>query len=99
MEKILDQIEYPAKGILSKELVKNNDLGVTLMCMAAGTELSEHTSTRPGTVYVIEGQGVFSLKGEAIAMVPGALIHMEANSVHALKAEANTSFLLTLVGK
>ena len=96
-EKIMELIDYSAKGILSKELVKNDKLNVTLMCMAEGTELSDHTSTREGTVYVVEGQGVFKLKGEDIAMAPGVLIHMAADSVHSLKVQENTSFILTLV--
>lgn len=96
-ENIRELIEYSAKGILSKELVKNEKLNVTLMCMAAGTELSEHTSTRQGTVFVVEGNGVFNLKGEDIVMAPGVLVHMAADSVHSLKAEENTSFILTLV--
>lgn len=95
-EKISDLIEYPKSGILSKEILKNDKLNVTLMCMAAGTKMSEHTSTRQGTVYVVEGKGVFNLLGKDIAMAPGVLIYMEANSVHSLKAEENTSFILTL---
>ncbi len=95
-KKIRDLIEYSKGGILSKELVKSDKLNVTLMCMAAGTDLSEHTSTRQGTVYIVEGRGVFNLKGEDIAMAPGVLIYMEADSVHSLEAEENTSFILTL---
>lgn len=95
-EKMADLIEYPKKGILSKEIVKNDKLNVTLMCMAEGTEMTDHTSTRQGTVYVVEGKGVFTLLGEEIVMAPGVLIHMAADSVHSLQAEENTSFILTL---
>lgn len=95
-EKIMELIEYSKNGILSKDIVKNEKLNVTLMCMAAGTELSEHTSTRQGTVYVIEGKGIFNLLGEDIEMTPGVLIHMDANNTHSLTAEEDTSFLLTL---
>ena len=95
---IIGLIEYPDSGILSKEIVRNDKMNVTLMCMAAGTEMSEHTSTRQATVYVIEGQGVFSLEGKDITMAPGALIHMAADCAHALRAAENTSFILTLAG-
>lgn len=95
-EKINDLIEYPKKGILSKEIVKNDGLNVTLMCMAEGTDMSEHTSTKQGTVHVVEGQGIFNLEGEDIEMLPGVFIYMKANSIHSLKAEKNTSFILTL---
>lgn len=96
-EKIMDRISYSEGGILSKEIIKKDNLNVTLMSMAEGTELSEHTSTRQGTVYVVEGKGVFNLEGEDIAMVPGVLIYMKANMRHSLKAEENTSFILSLV--
>jgi quercetin dioxygenase-like cupin family protein len=95
-EKITELIEYSKNGILSKDLVKNEKLNVAMMSMAAGTELSEHTSTRQGTVYIIEGKGTFNLLGTDIEMTPGVLIHMDANSTHSLRAEEDTSFLLTL---
>ncbi len=89
-------IEYPKQGILSKEVVKNNKTDVTLFCMAKGTEIGEHTSTKPGFVYVVEGEGVFTLEKEEIKMLPGVFIFMDANKVHKLKAEENTAFLLIL---
>jgi quercetin dioxygenase-like cupin family protein len=91
-------IHYSKGGILSKVLVKNNRMNVTLFCMAKGTALSEHTSTKEGTVFVLEGSGVFSLEGKNIPMKPGAFIHLKKNAVHALKAKANISFLLALCG-
>ncbi len=96
-EQIKELIEYPKKGILSKSIVGNNKLDVTLFCMAAGTEMSEHTSVKQGFVYVIEGDGVFNLEGKAIKMSPGAFIYMNENAVHSLKANENTSFILALV--
>ena len=90
-------IEYPKEGILSKELVKTNKNNVTLFCMARGTEMSEHTSTKQGFVYVIEGKGIFNLKGKDIAMAPNILINMDKNDIHSLKAKENTSFLLFLL--
>lgn len=96
-EKINELISYSEKGILSKVIVKNDKLDITLFCMAKDTEISEHTSTRQGFVYVVEGDGVFNLKGKDIAMTPGTFIHMEQGAVHHLKAKANTSFILTLV--
>ncbi|MFH1510398.1 MAG: hypothetical protein ABIF10_01800 [Candidatus Woesearchaeota archaeon] len=52
--------KYSKAGIFSKEIVKKEKSSVTLFCMAKGTEISEHTATRDGFVYVIEGK-VFSL--------------------------------------
>ncbi len=97
MEKQINElIEYPEKGVLSKDIVKNNKLNITLFCMAKGTDISEHTSTKQGFVYVIEGDGIFNLEGKDIAMSPGVFIYMEENAVHSLKANENTSFILVL---
>ncbi|OGI16548.1 MAG: hypothetical protein A3J63_03035 [Candidatus Moranbacteria bacterium RIFCSPHIGHO2_02_FULL_40_12b] len=95
-EKINELVEYPKKGILSKDIVKNDKLNITLFCMAKGTEISEHTSTKQGFVYVIEGNGIFNLAGKDISMSAGVFIYMKENAVHSLKANENTSFILAL---
>ena len=95
--KIKNMIEYPKEGILSKELTKNEKLDVCLFCMAKGTEIGEHTSTKQGFVYVIEGKGILNLEGEDVEMVPGNYIFMKENAKHSLKSEENTSFILSLV--
>ena len=95
-KEIRKMIEYSEQGILSKDILKNNKLNVSLFCMAKGTEISEHTSTKQGFVYVIEGKGIFNLEGENIEMKPSVLIFMEENAVHSLKADENTAFLLFL---
>lgn len=89
-------IEYPQAGILSKELLKNDKVNITLFCMASKTELSEHTATKPGQVLVVDGQGVFKLEGEDINMENGVFIEMPANAKHSLKAIKNTAFILFL---
>jgi len=93
---IHELITYSEGGIVSKELFKAGKLNSTLFCMAKGTELTEHTSTKEGTVYVVEGNGTFILEGEKINMKTGVLIYMKKNAVHALKTEENTSFILSL---
>lgn len=89
-------VAYSNGGILSKELIKTSSDNVTLFCMAAGTELTEHTSTKEGIVFVLEGKGEFVLEGEKIEMLPSVLIHLKRNAKHSLKAEKNTSFILSL---
>jgi len=95
-EKLKELIEYPEKGILSKVIEKNDKLNVTLFSMAKGTDISEHTSTKQGFVYVIEGDGVFNLEGKDIAMSAGVFIYMKENAAHSLRANESTSFMLVL---
>jgi quercetin dioxygenase-like cupin family protein len=93
---VQEMITYSEGGIMSKKLIWNEGFNTDLFCMAAGTEISEHTAKKKAFVYVIEGKGVFVLEGEEIAMSAGVLVSMQADAVHSLKAEENTSFILTL---
>ena len=89
-------IEYPKEGVLSKELIKTQKVNVSLFCMAKGTDISEHTSTKEGFIYVLEGEGIFNLEGKDITMIKGVIIFMKENAIHSLRANKNTSFILSL---
>lgn len=91
-----DKIEYPQEGIFSKVLLKDQNCQYTLFRLAAETEISEHTSTRNATVNVLAGKGILTLEGKEISLAPGVFVFMKANAPHALKAEENLAFLLTL---
>jgi len=95
--RLADHIEYPPSGILSKEIWKRDRCQYSLFCLAAGTEISEHTSTRDATVQVLEGSGKFVLQGDDIALEPGVFVAIPANAPHALQATTNLAFVLTLV--
>lgn len=91
-----DKIQYPEEGIFSNVLFKDQNCQYTLFCLAAETEISEHTSTRNATLNVLAGKGTLTLDGKEIALSPGVFVLMKANAPHALKAEENLAFLLTL---
>jgi quercetin dioxygenase-like cupin family protein len=93
---LTEKIEYPEAGVLSKVLLKDNNCQYTLFCLAAGTEISEHTSTRNATVHVLEGHGILTLNRHDLSLEPGSFIFMSAHAPHALKANENLAFLLTL---
>ena len=94
---IKELIEYPKEGILSKELFAGENFEATLFCLAKGARISEHTSTRQGIIFVIDGEGMFNLGGEDIAMLPNVLITMKSSAVHSLRAQENMSFVLLLI--
>jgi quercetin dioxygenase-like cupin family protein len=95
-QNLKDKIAYSPDGVTSKVLFKTEQLNVTLFCMAAGTEIGAHTSTRSALVHVLEGEGTFTVKGERIAMAPGVLFSMPAKAEHSIAVSKNTSFLLVL---
>lgn len=94
--KLKNKIEYAETGILSKSLLKLPYSQYTLFCLAAGTDIAEHTSTRHAVVQVIEGQGTLTLEAQEISLAPGVFVFMPANAPHALKADSDLAFLLTL---
>lgn len=91
-----EHIEYPKAGVLSKVLLQSKVCQYTLFCLAADTNISEHTSTRNAVVQGLEGKGILTLEGKDIALEPGVFIVMPANAPHALRAIENLAFLLTL---
>lgn len=95
-EQLQDKIEYAVTGILSKVLLKLPHCQYTLFCLAAGTDIAEHTSTQNAVVQVLEGNGILTLEGRDITLKPGVFVFMAANAPHALKASENLAFLLTL---
>ncbi|HEY9849991.1 MAG TPA: cupin domain-containing protein [Leptolyngbyaceae cyanobacterium] len=91
-----NEIQYPDGGVLSKVLVKTSNCQYTLFCLASGTDISEHTSPKNAVITVIDGKGILTLEGRDIELEAGVFVFMPANAPHALKAEENLAFLLTL---
>mgnify|MGYP001607677619 FL=1 len=92
-------MEFPKEGIFSKVLVKTDISNHTLFCMAKGSDMSEHTSTREAAVTVLKGKGTFVLRGKKIKMRPGVFIFMPKNAPHSLSADEDLAILLSLSGK
>ncbi len=95
-EDLNKSIKFPKGGVYSRVIAKNKNFDYTLMCLAKGTGIDTHTSTKNGGVYVIEGKGTFVLFGKKIAMKPGIFISMPANAPHSLKSTENLAILLCL---
>lgn len=89
-------INYSKGGIVSTVISHSQKNDLTLFCMAKETKIGEHTSTKEGFVYVIEGNGIFVLEKKKIVMKPETIIFLKKNQVHSLEAKENTSFLLSL---
>ncbi len=91
-----DLIEYPKSGILSKILLKDNNSQYSLFCLATGTEIDKHTSTRNAVITVVAGTGKLNLEGKDLALAPGVFVFMPANTSHAVQAQENLAFVLAL---
>ncbi len=92
-------MEFPREGIFSKVLAKTNISNHTLLCLAKGSDMSEHTSTREAAVTVLKGKGTFILRRKKIKMKPGVFIFMPKNAPHSLTADEDLAILLSLAGR
>jgi nitric oxide dioxygenase len=91
-----DLIEYPTSGIFSKTLLKDSNSQYSLFCLAAGTKIDEHASTRNAVFTVVEGSGNLNLEGKDIALAPGVFVFLPANVPHAVQAQESLAFVLVL---
>ncbi len=94
--KLNDLIQFKEGGIFSKVLAKSETYNYTLMCLAKGSDIDTHTSTKNGCVYVLQGKGTFTLEDKEISLEPGVFIFMPANAPHALSAQKDLTMLLCL---
>lgn len=91
-----DVIEYPNTGAKSKVLLEDGNCRYTLMALAVGMNIAEHTNPRNATVNVIEGQGVLMLEKQEIILESGVFVFIPAATRHAVRAATNLAFLLIL---
>jgi quercetin dioxygenase-like cupin family protein len=89
-------MQFPSEGVFSTVLAKSETYNYTLMCLAKGTDIDTHTSTKNGVVQVLKGKGTFKLFDKEIVMEPGKFIFMPKDAPHALKADEDLAILLCL---
>lgn len=87
----------PENSIVSRSLLKQDGLDVTLFGFAQGQALSEHTAPFPAIIEIISGEAKLGLGGEIVMAKPGAWIYMPPNLPHSLEALTPLVMLLTMV--
>lgn len=99
LEKIIElpaETQFADNGIVSRTLLRTENMRVVLFGFSAGQELTEHTSTQHALVQVLSGECDFSLGDKVQQLKAGALLYMPPNLRHAVKATTQFSMLLTL---
>jgi quercetin dioxygenase-like cupin family protein len=85
------------RGIHSQTLSKGGGVEVVLFTLAAGEELSEHTSARPVIVHALRGTGDLTVAGDPYPLAPGAWLRMAPRTQHAIVAASELVFALYLL--
>ena len=94
---LADQIEYQDGAVVSKTLLKKETGTVTLFAFDRGQELSEHTVPHDALVYLVDGEGEFTVSGESQRLGSGDLLLMPGDEPHAVRATQRFKMLLTMI--
>lgn len=87
----------PARGIHSQTLSRGGGVQLVMFGLAAGEELSEHTSARPAIIHVLSGEGELSVAGDTHPAAAGTWLRMAAGTRHAVVARTDLVFALYLL--
>lgn len=92
-----DQLTYQQGQVVSKTLIQNDAVSVTLFAFEKDEEISTHESGGDAMVTVLEGTGRFTIEGDAFILHEGETIIMPANKPHAVYGEERFKMLLIVV--
>ncbi|MDX9871046.1 MAG: cupin domain-containing protein [Clostridia bacterium] len=99
-EKVLEMaslVSYQEGQIVSRTLVQNKAVSMTLFAFDTGEEISAHESKGDALVYILDGSASVIINGEAYALKAGQSIVMPAGIPHAVEAPAQFKMLLVVV--
>lgn len=84
---LADQIEYQAGQVVSKTLVQNDKVSMTLFSFDKGEEISTHAAAGDAMVTVLDGTGRFTVGGEVFILNAGETLIMPKDILHAVYGE------------
>ena len=84
---LADQIEYQAGQVVSKTLVQNDKVSMTLFSFDKGEEISTHAAAGDAMVSVLDGTGRFTVGGEVFILNAGETLIMPKDIPHAVYGE------------
>lgn len=94
---LVESIETPADGTLSRTLHQDERVKVVLFSFSAGQELSEHTAATPAIMHFLSGEAEVTLGPDHATAVAGTWIHMAAQLPHSIRTRTPVVMVLTLL--
>ena len=98
-EKILElknMVEYQEGQVVSKTLVQNELVSVTIFSFDKGEEISTHAAGGDAMVTVLEGKGKFTIGGKEYILEEGQTIIMPKDIPHSVFGEEKFKMLLVV---
>lgn len=81
----------------ARTLLKNGPLRVTLILIHSGGGIAEHTAPGPITIHVLRGSIRLTLDDGEQTLAAGQIISLAGGIRHAVAADEEAAFLLTVV--
>ena len=92
-----DQVSYQEGQIVSKTLVQNESVSITLFAFDKGEEISTHESGGDAFVTCLDGTGEITIDGVKYELHEGESIVMPAGHPHAVYGQERFKMLLVVV--
>ena len=92
-----DQVSYQEGQIVSKTLVQNESVSITLFAFDKGEEISTHESGGDAFVTCLDGMGRITIDGKEYLLREGESIVMPAGAPHAVRGITPFKMLLVVV--
>ena len=86
-------VDYAEGQVVSKTLIQNSGLGITLFAFAKGEGISTHESKGDALVHALDGVGEITIDGVTHTLRAGQSIVMPANHPHAVFGVENFKML------
>ncbi len=90
-------VAYQPGQIVSKTLVQNKAVNLTLFAFDSGEEISSHESGGDAMVTVLDGVAGITIADKVYTVSAGETIIMPSGIAHAVMAKEQMKFLLTVV--
>ena len=91
-----DLVEYQEGQVVSKTLVQNSLISMTIFSLDKGEEISTHAAGGDAMVTVLEGTGRFTVGGEVFVLNAGETLIMPKDIPHAVYGEERFKMQLTV---
>ncbi len=95
--KLSEQTEYQKGQIVSKTLIQNDAISITLFAFDKGEEISTHKSGGDALVLCLDGVGKIVIDGKEYILHKDESIVMPAGHPHSVSAEEQFKMMLTVV--
>jgi len=94
--KLKDLVDYQPGQVVSKTLVQNDAVSMTVFSFDKGEEISTHAAGGDAMVTVLEGTGKFTVGGEVFLLQEGETLIMPKDVPHAVYGEERFKMQLTV---